>query len=301
MSATASITPTSWNHIAMDFWSPKTSGSPIYIRPTEGGTDYASFDGANTQLKINKIVPYSGSEINHSTAKVIIGSSSAFNHAVRASQIGSGELLYVTSAGTQPNYTMTLTTPVTGYVAGMRVHVTCHSSFASGTATINISSLGAKNIVKSFGSTVGISVGEFNSGGYYTLVYDGTSFAMVERSHRVTGTTPTITGFGSMSISSTSYDHFISTQVEGGIDIDTYVTFSTGGTPSSILYLTGLAINADASIPSALTVNLWTGSGYEPAMAAAISDYIEVRLISGATISNGSLRGITLSGTYRLP
>jgi hypothetical protein len=300
MSATASITPTSWNQIAVDYWSPKTAAGLIYVRPSESGTDYAAFDGANTQFKCNKIVPYSGSEIDHSSNKLIIGSATAYNHAVRASQVGSGELLYVISAGTQPTYTMTLTTPITGYVTGMRVYVKCHSSFASGTATININAVGAKNIVKAFGSTVGISVGEFNSGGYYTLVYDGTSFAIENRNYRVSGTTPTITGFGSMSISATSYDYCITTQVEGGMDIDAHVTFTTGGTPSSILYLTGLAINADASIPSALTVNLWTGGGYEGAMAVAVSNYIEVRLLSG-TISNGTLRAVTLSGTYRLP
>lgn len=301
MSATAAVTPTNWNHIAADYWSPKTSGSPLYIRPSELGTDYACFDGANTQFKCNKIVPFSGSVIDHGSNSLIIGSASTYAHAIRATQIQSGELTYALTAGTQPSYTLTPAVAYTGYLTGMEVRVKCHSSFASGTATINISGLGAKNIVKAFGSSAGISIGEFNSGGYYTLTYDGTSFAITNRSYRVTGTTPTITGYGAMTISSTSYDHFETTQCENGISVDSYVTFSTGGTPDSILYLTGLAINAHPTIPSALHVNLWTGAGYESAMAVAINNYIEVRLVSGGTISNGSLRAITLSGTYRLP
>lgn len=301
MSATAAITPTSWNQVATDYWSPKTAGGLIYVRPSESGTDYAAFDGANVQFKCSKIVPYSGAVVSLNGNRVSIGAATTDDNAVRASQVHSGELTYLSTSGTQPNYVMTLPVPVLAYTMGMRVYAYCHSSFASGTATINLNGLGAKNIVKSFNANVGISVGEFNSGGYYTLVYNGTSFVIDSRSYRVAGTTPTITGYGSMSISATSYDHCITTQVEGGMDIDAHVTFTTGGTPDSILYLTGLAINADASIPSALNVNLWTGSGYEAAMAVAVSNYIEVRLISGGTISNGTLRAVTLSGTYRLP
>lgn len=301
MSATAAVTPTNWNHIASDYWSPKTANSPLYIRPSESGTDYACFDGANTQLKCNKIVPYSGSVLDHGSSSLIIGSASTYAHSVRATQIQSGELGYVLTTGTQPNYTLTPAVAHTGYVTGMEVRVKCHSSFASGTATVNLSGLGAKNIVKAFGSSTGISVGEFNGGGYYVLVYDGTSFAMTNRSYRVVGTTPIITGYGAMTISSTSYDHFETTQCEDGMSISSHVTFSTGGTPDSILYLTGLAINAHATVPSALKVNLWTGSGYESAMAVAVNNYIEVRLVSGGTISNGSLRSVTLSGKYRLP
>lgn len=298
MSATASITPTSWNQVAVDYWSPKTAGGLIYVRPSEAGTDYAAFDGANTQFKCSKIVPYSGSEIDHSSNKLIIGSATGYNHAVRASQIGSGELQYVISTGTQPNYTLTLTTPLTGYAAGTRVYFRCHSTFSSGTATLNVNALGAKNLIKSYGGSA-ISLGELQSGGLYEAVYDGTAFVLVNSNVRITGTTPTITGFGSMSISATAYDHFVTNLTPGGVQVNTYVTFTTSGTPDSILYLTGLAIAANVQ-PSALSVNLWTGSGYEGAIAIAYSNVIEVRNLSG-TISNGALRALTITGTYRLP
>ena len=299
MSATAAITPTSWNQLAVDYWSPKTTAGIINVRPSELGTDYAGFDGANTQFKCNKIVPYSGSVIDHVSNQLIIGSASAYNHAVRASQIGSGELQYILSAGTQPAYTLTLTTPITGYVAGTRVYFRCHSTFASGTATLNVNALGAKNIIKSYGGSA-ISVGELQSGGLYEAVYDGTAFVLVNRNYRATSTTPTITGYGAMTISATSYSKCVTTLSEAGVDIDIHVTFTTGGTPDSILYLTGLAINGHGSIPGALTVNLWTGSGYEDAMAVVVNNYIEVRKLSG-TISNGTLRALTISGTYGLP
>lgn len=301
MSATAAVTPTNWNQIAVDYISPKTAAADINFRPTESGTDLIAIDPDTGALKTNLITTFSGSEISVDNKRIgDVATPTANDNATPVFFVQQGTWQYAISAGTAPNYTLTLPIPAAAVaVDGCQIRFKCHSALTSGTATMNVNGLGAVNIRTLQGTA--ISLGAFQVGGLYTLQYVTSlgAFVVTNSTFRVTGTTPTMTAAGAMSISSVSYDHFISTQVEEGVSVQCYVTFTTSGTPDSILYLTGLPIDASA-YPSALNVNLWTGSGYEGAMAVAVGDYIEVRKLSG-TISNGALRSLTLSGSYRLP
>lgn len=301
MSATAAITPTSWNHIAADYWSPKTSASPLYIRPSEVGVDYACFDGANTQFKCSKIVPYSGTLVTLNGNNLAVGASTDAAHAVNSSQIQSGALTYILTAGTQPNYTATFANPILAYTTGMRIDFRCHSTYSSGTATLNINGLGAKNLIKSFGGTVALSIGELQNGGLYTAVYDGVSFALVNRSFSVTGTTPTLTGSGGMVPTNVVYSYFDTVQTNHGISFNFGVNFDTTVAAGNTLTFTGLAIVArSASVAGAGTVGLFTGAGYESAIVNVLGNAIIITLGTG-TISVGAGKGLQCSGFYKLP
>ena len=79
-----------------------------------------------------------------------------------------------TSGGSSDAYTATPTPNWGAYVAGQTLgFVANHTN--SGAATMNVSSLGAKNILKEDGSTT-LAADDIAQGTLYTLKYDGTAF-----------------------------------------------------------------------------------------------------------------------------
>ena len=95
------------------------------------------------------------------------------------------------TAGSSNAYTLTPNRTVAAYARGDTY--TVEASFTNtGAATINVSSLGAKSIVKPSGSAV--ASGDIQSGGIYTLVYDGTSFQMAGVDDPTTLSITTLTG-----------------------------------------------------------------------------------------------------------
>lgn len=74
-------------------------------------------------------------------------------------------------------YTLTPGTAMTGYITGMVLFVKFNAS-NTGAATLNISSLGTKSIVK--GVNNALVSGDLTTNDIYTLVYDGTNFQILE-------------------------------------------------------------------------------------------------------------------------
>lgn len=86
-----------------------------------------------------------------------------------------GSKTYATTGGTSTAYTLALSPAITAYVAGQQFNVAAHTTNTTTTPTINVSGLGAKNIVDKYGNA--IVVGDFQ--GNVIIRYNGTSFNIV--------------------------------------------------------------------------------------------------------------------------
>ena len=160
------------------------------------------------------------------------------------------------TAGSSNAYTLTPNRTVAAYSRGDTY--TVEASFTNtGAATINVSSLGAKSIVKPSGSAV--ASGDIQSGGIYTLVYDGTNFQMagVDDPTTLSITTLTVSGVttlnGNTVIGSDDSDTVtINADVASNVIPSADNTYDLGASGSEWkdLYIDGIAyvdtLNADS-------------------------------------------------------
>jgi len=114
-------------------------------------------------------------------AGVVLGASNAYI-GLTNEQYGARKIIgYARTGGSANAYTMSATTAISGYATGQIVGF--EASFTNtGNATINVSSLGAKNLF--LGST-GLFPGVITTGTYVGAVYDGTQFEITETSNLI--------------------------------------------------------------------------------------------------------------------
>lgn len=312
MSATGAITPSDRNQIAIDYICPKTAATPVNVRPSEGGTDYISFDGPNARLKCNKVVPLSGSTLElgtSGTSSVLsyVAPGTTYTHAANMDQVQQGLYNYALTTGTAPAYAVTLSpTPSAsmGTQQGQIIRLKIHSTFSSGTATLSVNGGTAYNIITSIaGSGVNIPVGGLQQGGIYTFVVDtslgSVKYLLVDAVYGPYDfSTPVITGFGAMGIGSVAVPLKTVTQQRDGILLDLSCNFVPNTSATGIVYVTGLPITGSTTYISPIQASVWTGGGYATdVVAAVINNYVEVR----ATFALGVTNYIHVRGTYRLP
>lgn len=105
-----------------------------------------------------------------------VGTASARNHYGVVSQIQDEAYIWGgTGGGTANAITLTLSPAPTAYTAGMRIRFIA-SGANSSTVTINVNTLGAKDIRK--GGTTALAAGNIQSGQVVDISYDGTYFQM---------------------------------------------------------------------------------------------------------------------------
>ena len=104
-----------------------------------------------------------------------LGVGSAATDSANISQVQSSFGSFLTAAGTD-TITATVSPSLTAYAVGQTFKFIAAATNTS-SVTINISSLGAKSILKN-GSTQ-LSAGELVSGSLYQIVYDGTQFQLI--------------------------------------------------------------------------------------------------------------------------
>jgi len=112
------------------------------------------------------------------------GAPSASNLYVTAKGLQVGAEVYAADAGANDTYVITLSPVPTAYVAGMRL-IFKANTINTGTATINVNSLGAKTIVKGVNTT--LDDGDIQANQICTIVYDGTNFVLQNPSVVTTG------------------------------------------------------------------------------------------------------------------
>lgn len=105
-----------------------------------------------------------------------VGNASARDQYASAAQIQDGALIYGgTSSGTN-TITCSLTPAITAYVTGMVIRFVAGGA-NTGAATINVNSVGAKDIKKDVSSA--LVANDIVTGQLVTLVYDGTNFQLI--------------------------------------------------------------------------------------------------------------------------
>lgn len=83
---------------------------------------------------------------------------------------------YVVTAGTQPNYTATVTSEFL-LVDGAKVRLNIHATNSGGAVTLNVNATGADAVIKPDGSAV--ADGELLAGSIYEFVHNGTEWQVV--------------------------------------------------------------------------------------------------------------------------
>jgi hypothetical protein len=106
-----------------------------------------------------------------------VGSATARTHFPAMSQVQDSTALYAgTSAGTD-TITATLSPAITAYAAGQRYHFKAGGT-NTGAATINLNSVGAKDLKKGAAGSTALEAGDITAGGMYTVEYDGTNMQL---------------------------------------------------------------------------------------------------------------------------
>lgn len=305
MSATVATTPTGRNQIAIDYICPKTATSDISFRPTEDGTDTVAIDPETGAIKASILTTLSGSEISLDSKRLgDVATPTANDNASPVSFMQQGTWQYAITAGTAPNYTLALAVAPPGSgVDGWQVRIKCHSALTSGTATININSIGAINIKDLQGNA--LPLGSFQVGGLYTLQYVSslTAFVLVEACWSVTESTwtPTMSGYGGMTISGVTVYSARLYQSLKGFDIHLSLDFDVGGTLTDICYITNLPVAGySTQVAGTMSPAVWGGSGYHNGIVTIYGTTVELRKTDGA-FSATNPKFYHGSGWYRLP
>ena len=104
-----------------------------------------------------------------------LGVGSAATDSANISQVQSSFGTFLTVSGTN-TITATVSPSLTAYAVGQLFNFLAAAT-NTGAVTINISSLGAKSIVKS--GTTALAAGDLVSGALYQIIYDGTNFQII--------------------------------------------------------------------------------------------------------------------------
>lgn len=150
----------------------------------EGCTDYMEEPGSNGLVARTAANTSAGRTITGTAGRVTVSNGDGVSGnptldvgtavALKA-EVQAGGYVFCLDAGANDTYTCTVTPTLTAYTAGMVV-VFSPNTNNTGAATVNIDSLGAKDIVTAANGTP--SDGDLTADRFYTLFYDGTSFRM---------------------------------------------------------------------------------------------------------------------------
>ena len=102
------------------------------------------------------------------------------NPSLPATQIQSGELLYMAEAGAADVYTVDFVPAVTAYTTGMEIHTKISAANLTTTPTLNVNGLGAKTIVRQDeDGTVAVVPGDLPINYHGVFRYDGTDMVLL--------------------------------------------------------------------------------------------------------------------------
>lgn len=205
-----------------------------------------------------------------------------------------------TAGGTGNAITLTPSQALTAYSAGMRYFFIASASNTSAT-TVNISSLGVKNLTKQFG--VALSAADIISGQVVEIFYDGTQFVMLGGAYAEGSWTPSVGGSATYTTQIgrwTKNGRVI--HVTGLLTINTIGTGSTSvisGLPATSLNLSANQALAVSDFSSLATSVVWIGARVD---TNATTITLRNLTAAGASATSSALLGngssITLSGSY---
>jgi len=133
----------------------------------KGGLELARLrDGQNNPSADLPMSTFRHTGVNDATARTNYAS---------AADVQDSQLTYVADTGAADAYAITLAPAITAYAAGQQFTFKAVNA-NTGASTLNVNSLGAKNILKN--NDVALASGDIEASQIVTVVYDGTSFQM---------------------------------------------------------------------------------------------------------------------------
>lgn len=200
-----------------------------------------------------------------------------------------------TTGGSSNAYTLSLTGITGSYGTGQRVRfIANHTN--TGSATLNINSVGAGTIKNIDGST-NLAAGSIVSGGSYEAIYDGTNWRMTSAITLWTSWSPTYSASGSMTYTSVSNNSVKYMQIGRTVFINVDFQGTTGGTASNgILFtLPVTALTATGRGGAVVTDGATAVGGY---YFLSSTTQITVRKYDASNFGLGGTRQITLEAFY---
>ena len=218
----------------------------------------------------------------------------------RVDQVQDGDYIWLgTTGGTATAQTAAATPAITAYKTGQKFRAKIGASLGStgSTATahtININSIGAKNIINQDGTNP--TAGTWVAGAIIEIVYDGTSFVIVNDPGGWLTYSPTLSVSGGAT-SGVTFPYAMYRKVGKTVHLQVYVSWSQTTTPAAYTGLT-------PPINAADNVQLLTAIGYQGAAACGAYAYFNsVSAINLYNYNNGSfpVAAVTalVAGTYK--
>jgi len=222
-----------------------------------------------------------------------LGAGTAATDAAQYGQLQAGATTIATVTGTD-TYVGTLSPAIAAYATGNLFSFVAPNT-NTGAATINLNSLGAKNITK-LGSTA-LAAGDIVSGRVYQIEYDGTRFQLLN---------PSASSVASFSAGSTGFTP--SSATTGAVTLAGTLATTNGGTGLTSFTANGVVYASSSSAlatGSALVfdgTNLGVGNS-SPSDAVTVGTTTtgkNIRIYSSSNGNNGLFRMFDSGGTERL-
>lgn len=171
-----------------------------------------------------------------------VANATARNNYAAVGQVQDGDFIWLgTAGGTATALTASATPDITAYKAGQKFRLITASGSTGSTATAHTLAIDGlpspKNIVNNEDST-NPTLGTWVAGALMELVYDGTNFRITNDPGGMLTWTPTVTGSGSMTISSVVVQEARYRKRGKNMTIWVDLVFTTGGTASTLVYFT---------------------------------------------------------------
>lgn len=215
------------------------AAAPVDIEPTLMDThDTDLKDGINACLKkdggntASADLPMGG--FKHTN----VAEAAARTQYARFSQVQDNKGQYIaTVGGTADAITLTPSPAITAYAAGQRFSFIAGST-NTGAATVNVSSVGAKDIKRNDGSATALAAGDIVSGTLVDIEYNGTAFLFMSA-----GAAPTFTNEG-LRVLDTNASHYLTIKPGSNLTADKTLTLTTGDADRT------LTLQGDATLPA---------------------------------------------------
>jgi hypothetical protein len=142
------------------------------------------------QMQIDKPIQLTGGNASDRRVSNLSDPASG-NDAVSADVVQSGKLTYAASTGSANNFIVNLSPTPGAYAAGMIINFKAGLA-NTGSATLNVNSLGTKNILKHV--SYPLVTGDIKAGQYVSVIFDGTSFQLLSVLENAAGFTGPLSG-----------------------------------------------------------------------------------------------------------
>ncbi len=264
-----------------------------------GVTDTASRGAAKEWATAAEDDQVDGSEYSakHYATKAAASATSAASSAsgMEAATIKNGTYWGYTTAGSANTYTLVTSPVITSYAADMFYYIKVNAS-NTGASTINVDSVGAKNIKKYSGSGIAdLTANDLEANGIYTIVYDGTQFILIGGGLADTTSVTTQTNINAADIFLLNARR-LSAHSSGSLNvIDGFVdTFSVDGTTqnSTALNLSSPSANMEYDASG----DYWTNT--QGAAAKTVTATGGAKLVTSATGDFDSTGSGTASASH---